>query len=99
MSTTCGIEAARAARSAESEAPAARWIVLLDSASAGRRVARVLLASHAVVAEFDASAPEVLMMTEGLAPSVGAEGAEWDAACAGASPEERARAEVYALAV
>lgn len=95
MAQTYGIEAAKPA--APAEAPPARWVVLIDSASAGRRLARVFLASRESVAEFDASAPEVLLMTEGLAALPGARGPEWDAALAGHSDDERAAAEVYTL--
>lgn len=81
------------------EAPPARYVVLIESASAGRRLAHVLLASHEAVAEFDASAPEVLLMTEGLAAEQGAAGPEWDRALGGHSPQERAEAEVFTLDV
>lgn len=98
MGQTYGIEASTPAPG-EPGPPAARWVVLIDSASSGRRLAHVLLQDRVPVAEFDASAPEVLLMTEGLAAEPGAEGAEWDAALAGHSAEERAAAEVYTLDV
>lgn len=96
MAQTYGIESPRP-HAHEADAPAARYVVLIESASAGRRLAHVLLASREEVAEFDASAPEVLLMVQGLAGTVGATAAEWDAALAGHSAEERAAAEVYAL--
>lgn len=97
MAQTYGIKAPRPGKA--SEAPPARWVVLIDSASAGRRLARVFLASREMVAEFDASAPEVLLMTEGLAAHPGARGPEWDTALAGHGDDERAAAEVYTLDV
>lgn len=96
MAQTFGIEAAEPPRP-PADPPAARWLVLIDSASAGRRVARVLLASYETVAEFDAGAPEVLLMAQGLAARPGALAPEWDLALAGHSEAERAAAEVYAL--
>lgn len=97
MAQTYGIEAAKPAHPAD--APPARFVVLIESASAGRRLAHVLLASREAVAEFDASAPEVLLMTQGLAAQRGAGGPEWDRALAGHARDERAAAEVYTLDV
>lgn len=99
MAQTYGIEAPRPhrRRPGDEEPPPARYVVLVESASEGRRVAHVLLADRAPVAEFDASAPEVLLMVEGLAAENGATGPEWDRALGGHSAAERAAAEVYAL--
>ena len=99
MSQTYGLEAPEkkdGARAAD-DAPPARFLILIESASAGRRLARVLLSSREPVAEFDASAPEVQLMTRGLAPERGATAAQWDSALAGHSEEERQAAEVYSL--
>lgn len=101
MSQTYGIEAhsdqpEAGARSGQ-EAPPARYLILIDSASEGRRVARLLLASHEAVAEFDSSAPEVQLMTKGLATQRGGQGAAWDSALGGHSAAERQAAEIYTL--
>jgi hypothetical protein len=81
------------------ELPPARFLVLIDSASHGTRLARLFLASHEAVAEFDAGAPEVQMMTRGLMASRSADRGDWDTALAGHTAAERARAEVYTLDV
>lgn len=101
MSQTFGIEAPhdhhRPGAGAAVDPPPARFLVLIDSASDARRLAYVLLASREPVAEFDASAPEVQLMTRGLAPETGATEPHWDAALGGHSLTEREAAEVYAL--
>ncbi len=101
MSQTYGIEApgarSHAGNGHRAHPPAARYLVLIESASAGRRVAHMVLASHAALAEFDASAPEVQLMTKGLAAASGAEQAVWDAALGGHSAEERLAAEIFTL--
>jgi hypothetical protein len=51
------------------------------------------------VAEFDAGADEVGMMTKGLQPTRTAAKPEWDHALAGHSADERATAQVYTLDV
>jgi hypothetical protein len=99
MASVYGREAARPAGDPQPEPPPARWVVLVDSASAARRIARVLLESRQEVAQFDAGSPEILLMTEGLEPARGAAGPEWDAALAGHSAEERDGAEIFALDV
>ncbi|MEP7296251.1 MAG: hypothetical protein ABI702_08680 [Burkholderiales bacterium] len=76
---------------------AARYLVLIESGGSG--VARLFLDTRALVAEFDASAAEVSLMTQGLLPTRGAQGAEWDHALAGHSQAERAAAEVFTLDV
>jgi hypothetical protein len=79
--------------------PPVRYLVLIDSASAGSRLTRLFLDSHEPVAEFDAGAPEVQLMTRWLTGSRTATLPEWDAALAGHSAGERAMAEVFTLDV
>ena len=83
----------------QDQQPAVRYVVLIDSASTDSRLARLFLASRVAVAEFDAAAPEVSLMTEGLVPQRSGANAEWDAAFAGHSAGERAGAEIYTLDV
>jgi hypothetical protein len=83
----------------EDQQPPVRYVVLIDSAATDSRLARLYLASRVAVAEFDASAPEVSMMTAGLAHENAAAAEEWDAALAGHTAAERAAAEVYTLDV
>jgi hypothetical protein len=83
-----------------SDAPmrkAARYLVVIESG--GVVLARLFVDTREQVAEFDASTEEVTLMTQGLVPVVGAEGAEWDQALAGHSAIERAAARVYTLDV
>jgi len=75
----------------------ARYLVLIGSA--GSAVARLFLDDRVPVAEFDASADEVGMMTKGLVPERTARLPEWDRALAGHTAAERAAAEVYTLDV
>jgi hypothetical protein len=76
---------------------AARYLVVIDSG--GYVVARLFVESREQVAEFDASTEEVPLMTQGLVPTTGAEGPEWDQALAGHSAAERRAARVYTLDV
>jgi hypothetical protein len=78
------------------QAPA-KYLVLIDSA--GAMTARLFDAQRLPVAEFDASSEEVAVMTAGLTPSKGADGAGWARALAGHSERERREAEVYTLDV
>jgi hypothetical protein len=96
MAQTFGIEAQPSPRG-EAQLPPVRYMVLIDAAAQGGRVARLYLASRESVAEFDAGAPEVQMMLRDLAPTSSAEAPEWDAALGQHSAEERAGAEVYTL--
>lgn len=73
----------------------ARFLVVIESA--GVVVARLFLASREQVAEFGAGQEEVVQMMSGVAPVVGATGAEWDHALAGHTADERAAAGVYTL--
>jgi len=77
--------------------PPARYLVIIDSA--GSAIARLFLETRELVAEFDAGAEEVAMMSDGLVPARGASGPEWDAALAGHSATERTAAAVYTLDV
>ncbi len=73
----------------------ARYLVVIDAA--GSAVARLFVDTRELVAEFDASAEEVAVMTKGLVAAKGASGAEWDRALDGHSADERAAAKVYTL--
>ena len=73
----------------------ARYLVLIDSG--GSMVARLFLETREPVAEFDAGAEEVAVMTRGLTPVVGVNGPEWDTALEGHSAAERGAAELYTL--
>jgi len=73
----------------------ARYLVVIDSA--GSTLARLFLDSRELVAEFDAGAEEVAMMTQGREPTKGAQAPEWDRALVGHNAAERAAADVYTL--
>jgi hypothetical protein len=75
----------------------ARYLMVIDSA--GSTIARLFIDTRELVAEFDAGTEEVALMAKGLAPVVGALGAEWDVALEGHSTAERAAAEIYTLDV
>jgi hypothetical protein len=96
MAQTYGIES-QPKRRGEPRLPPVRYLVLIDSAAQGGRLARLYLASRKSVAEFDAGAPEVQMMLRDLAPSASADSPEWDGALGHHSAEERATAQVYTL--
>jgi hypothetical protein len=98
MSQTYGIEAKKG-QAGETAMPPARYLVLVDSAAHGGRLARLFLASREEVAEFDASAPEVLSMTQGLVAAFSANEAVWDEALGGHSVQERAAAQIFTLDV
>lgn len=99
MAISYGIEAHEAdPDGAEPQAPV-RYVVLIDSAASGGRLARLFLADRTQVAEFGAASPEVQQLTDGLLAEPGAAGSEWALALAGHAPGERAGAEVYTLAV
>ncbi|MBS0444950.1 MAG: hypothetical protein JSR59_03265 [Proteobacteria bacterium] len=91
-----GIESPAAHKPSPHRAPA-RYLVLIDAG--GSAVARLFIASRALVGEFDAGSEEVAVMTKGLTPALGALGAEWDKALDGHSAAERGAAEVYTLDV
>lgn len=96
MSQTFGTEVPRAHQELQHQPPV-RFVALIDSATAGTRLARLFLASREAVAEFDAGSPEVQMMTRGLVAARDALRPEWDHALAGHSAEERRTAEIYTL--
>src|SRR5688500_20300472 len=73
-----------------------RYVVVIDSA--GTTIARLFLESYEQVAEVDAGAEEVALMTRGLQPARGALGEEWDRPLQGHSTAERRTADVYPLA-
>lgn len=77
--------------------PPARYLVLIDSG--GSAQALLFLESREQVAEFDAMAEEVSLMTQGLEPRHEAHLPIWDAALGGHSAQERAAARVYTLDV
>jgi hypothetical protein len=76
---------------------AARYLVVIESG--GAMTARLFIDTREPVGEFDASTEEVTVMTRGLAPTLGADGPEWDHALAGHSASERQAARVYTLDV
>jgi len=96
MSQTFGMESPREHNNQSHRQPA-RYLVVIDSG--GSMVARMFLASHELVAEFDAAVEEVSAMTHGLMPEVGAFSAEWDRALLGHTAIERAGAMVYTLPI
>lgn len=77
--------------------PPARYLLLIDAG--GSTLARLFTAAREPAGEFDASAEEVAVMTQGLQPATGASTPEWAAALEGHSPAERAAARVYTLDV
>jgi hypothetical protein len=74
-----------------------RYLVVIDAA--GSTIARLFLESREQVAEVDAGAEEVALMTRGLQPASGALGEEWDRALQGHTTAERRTADVYTLDV
>ena len=96
MSQTFGMESPREHNNQLHRQPA-RYLVLIDSGDS--LVARMFLASHELVAEFDAAVEEVSAMTNGLLPEVGALSSEWDRALQGHTTLEREEARVYTLAI
>lgn len=74
-----------------------RYLVVIDAA--GSAIARFFLETREQVAEIDAGAEEVALMTRGRMPSKDAQGAEWDRALQGHSAAERRAADVYTLDV
>lgn len=74
-----------------------RYLVLIDAG--GSVSARLFDRDRLLVAEFDAGTEEIVVMTRGLHPQVGAAGPEWDQALQGHADEERRAATVYELDV
>jgi hypothetical protein len=75
----------------------ARYLVLIESA--GTVLAMMFTESRELAADFDAGSSEVAVMTQGLQPTVGACGPEWDRALGGHGAQERAAAQVFTLDV
>jgi hypothetical protein len=75
----------------------ARYLVVIDAA--GEMTARLFDDKRQPLAEFDAAAEEVALMTRGLQPAKGAAGPEWNDVLAGHSDAERRAADVYTLDV
>ena len=96
MSQGFGSESPRAHNQTAHRKPA-RYLMLIESG--GTVVARLFLDTREQVAEFDAGTEEVAQMTSGLAPVLGASGAEWDRPLEGHSAAERLAAEVFLLEI
>ena len=62
-------------------------------------IAKLLDTNRQQLAELDANTEEVTTMLKGLAPVVGAAGADWDQSLSGHSAAERASTAVYTLAL
>ena len=60
-------------------------------------IAKLLDTGREQLAELDANTEEVTTMLRGLAPVMGAAGADWDKALSGHSAEERASTAIYTL--
>jgi hypothetical protein len=75
----------------------ARYLIVIDAG--GSAVAKLFVDTRELVAEFDAGAEEVALMTRGLQAGHGADGADWDRALEGHSTAERRSADVYTLDV
>ena len=97
MNQSFGIAKPEAHGHEANDSPPAKYLVLIESA--GSAVARLFLDDRVPVAEFDAGADEVGMMTAGLVPERSAPLPEWDRALASHTAAERAAAEVYTLDV
>lgn len=96
MSQTYGIESP-AGHVARPQRKPVRYLVIIEAG--GSAVAKLLLDTRQQVGEFDAGAQEVIQMTQGLMPTRGAEGGEWDVALQAHSSAERRAADVYVLDV
>jgi hypothetical protein len=75
----------------------AKYLVVIEAG--GSMIARLFDVERRQVAEFDASAEEVAVMTSGLEPIKGASGPEWDDALDGHNAAERRNADLYTLDV
>lgn len=73
----------------------AKFLVVIDSG--GEMIARMFDTERRLMAEFDASSSEVVVMTQGLQPERSAGDAAWNTALRGHSRSEREQAEVYTL--
>lgn len=72
-----------------------RYLVVISAGAVP--VARLFTGNREPVAEIDAGAEEVAVMTAGAAGTTGATGTEWNRGLVGHSAAERASAIVYAL--
>lgn len=75
--------------------PPVRYVVLINGG--GSAIARLLLETREQVQEFEGGSPEIAQMIQGLVPSKGANGPEWDQALQAHSVLERMAADVYTL--
>ena len=75
----------------------ARYLVIIDAG--GVATAMLFLESRELIAEFDAGTEEATQMMQGLVPSHGALGPEWDKALSGHGAAQRRAAVVYTLDV
>lgn len=94
MSQTYGIESPRKYTEVSGR-ERVHYLIVIDSD--GMAIARLFRDKKTLLAEFDASVPEVAQMTQGMVPAKGALGEEWDDALRGHSMAERASADVYTL--
>ncbi len=74
-----------------------KFLIVIDAG--GAMVARLFNADRAHVMDMDASTQDVVATIEGVVPTHSGTAPEWDAALAGHNADERAQAQVYALAV
>ena len=75
----------------------ARYMIVIDSA--GTALARLFLDTREQVAEFDASAEEVVSMSDGLQAAKTATDSAWDRALGAHTTAERQAADVYTLEI
>ena len=96
MSQNFGIEIPKAHTQTPHRQPV-RYLMVINAG--GSMIARLFLETREMVTELDAAVQEVVAMTAGLVPQVGALGAEWDRALQSHSADERASAEIYTLKI
>lgn len=96
MSQNYGIQVPPPHAASPHRAPA-YFLVLIEAG--GEKIARLFLQNRELVSEFDAAVTEVVTMTSGLSPQLGALGPEWDQALQSHSQIERASAEVFTLSL
>ena len=97
MSQDYGIPVPAAHATATPHAEPARYLVIIDED--GTALARLFLENRHEVAQFDAGAQEVSLMSEGLAASQDAADPAWDEALSSHTLDERRAAQVYRLDV
>jgi hypothetical protein len=96
MSNTFGIES-HGKHVDTAHRQSARYLIMIEAG--GSEVARLFTQQREQVAEFEAAAEEVAVMTKGLVPTQGALEPEWDSALDGHSTAERTAAQIYTLDV